>query len=677
MWTHSFFEHIQNVNNLMLEPIKFFSVYSKNDREHLKEIKNNLASLIRKKEIDFWHDQEIAPGEPWEIAIRKQLESANIIILFVSSDFLGSEFIHSKELPIAFKRKGEGEVEIIPIIVRPCSWEVVDNLKRLQVLPTGLKPIVEWKPIDRGYKSVSDELIKIIDKLRIKIADSNGFDFEKIRVNNPELLYDFLIRKADRLQKEERSSEALRLYKKAKKINGEKFSPSLDELNFRIEKCEYNIEIISGLNNTSLRKYKEALNNFNAAKKKYSTGFVPELKNLEKLINECEAEILKIEAASLFSIREIKQALEKIEKGLSYDKENQGLKNLKEQIQSYLKKKNKFEEQIKKANTAKTEANWESALENYKKSFEYLELEFRPDKVEISKEIDFCIQKIERIRELKGTPVEKKDNPSFHIVEHIENAPAPQVSPQEKEDLTKNEYFEEQNHKILLEPNEYPAIQFEAVAETQINANVQTKLSEQAQLNQIEVNEDFLVYKPGKNFKNKAKQLILKFFEEPLTYPQFEDNEERGLLFLIMCIELIFKSIILVVIAITFYIVVSLAVHQFIYFLNIIFIFIPILAIVTIKSYFRTKILSNLISLILSFASSLFILVIKYGIIFNNFFEKAPHVNLPIILFFCAALEFILLVFSPLVIPLSLAKRITFNLEELRGGSPADIGGYP
>jgi hypothetical protein len=53
----------------------------------------DLSLLKREGVIAGWHDREISAGQEWDEAIRSHLDSADLILLLVSSDFMASDYL--------------------------------------------------------------------------------------------------------------------------------------------------------------------------------------------------------------------------------------------------------------------------------------------------------------------------------------------------------------------------------------------------------------------------------------------------------------------------------------------------------------------------------------------------------------------------------------------------------
>ena len=79
-------------------PVKVFISYAHED-EHLRDqLQTQLAIPQRQGLIKIWHDREIGAGAEWAGAIDSQLETADLILLLVSPDFLASDYISDVEL---------------------------------------------------------------------------------------------------------------------------------------------------------------------------------------------------------------------------------------------------------------------------------------------------------------------------------------------------------------------------------------------------------------------------------------------------------------------------------------------------------------------------------------------------------------------------------------------------
>ena len=132
---------------------KIFFSYSKYDREYLEQLLRHLSVLRRKKKIAAWDDHLILPGEEWDDAIKSQLAQADIILLLVSADFLATDYIWDVEINTAMDRHAAKSAQVIPVVLRPCSWEDTP-FGKLNGLPSKAKPVSSYSDRDEAWLEV-------------------------------------------------------------------------------------------------------------------------------------------------------------------------------------------------------------------------------------------------------------------------------------------------------------------------------------------------------------------------------------------------------------------------------------------------------------------------------------------------------------------------------------------
>jgi internalin A len=133
-----------------VEPIRdqVFICYSHKDKHWLDELQIHLKPYVRNGSITAWSDEQIPPGTEWFEQIKRVLASTKVAILLLTKDFLASEFIHEHELRPLLKEAEKGDVRIIWIPVRACSYKETP-LKDYQAAIDPEKPLSNMKKADR------------------------------------------------------------------------------------------------------------------------------------------------------------------------------------------------------------------------------------------------------------------------------------------------------------------------------------------------------------------------------------------------------------------------------------------------------------------------------------------------------------------------------------------------
>jgi hypothetical protein len=149
-------------------PPEVFISYSHEDEKLLERLEVHLNVLKRQKIVTLWHDRRISPGKDWEREIDKHLNTAQIILLLVSADFIASDYCYGVEFKRAMERNELEAARVIPVILSPCNWRDTPSGK-LNALPQGAKPVVEWASIDDALVSVTDGIKEAVKTLRPSI----------------------------------------------------------------------------------------------------------------------------------------------------------------------------------------------------------------------------------------------------------------------------------------------------------------------------------------------------------------------------------------------------------------------------------------------------------------------------------------------------------------------------
>ncbi len=155
----------------MASAIEIFFCYAREDEELLKGLEKQLHALKLQGIIDVWHDRQISAGSDWEREINTHLNSAHIILLLVSPDFMMSSYCYSKEMVRAMERHERGEACVIPVILRPVYWQGAP-FGKLQALPTDARAVASrhWYNLDEAFYDVAQGIYAAVQKLTPKLA---------------------------------------------------------------------------------------------------------------------------------------------------------------------------------------------------------------------------------------------------------------------------------------------------------------------------------------------------------------------------------------------------------------------------------------------------------------------------------------------------------------------------
>ncbi|MBV9258495.1 MAG: hypothetical protein JO215_10795 [Ktedonobacteraceae bacterium] len=101
------------------------------------------------------------------------LESSQIILLLISSDFMATDDLYSKELKRAFELQAAGKARIVPVLLHPTDLKGTP-LAGVVVLPKDKVPISEARSKDAAYVEVVKEIRAVVEDFKkSRLQDNN------------------------------------------------------------------------------------------------------------------------------------------------------------------------------------------------------------------------------------------------------------------------------------------------------------------------------------------------------------------------------------------------------------------------------------------------------------------------------------------------------------------------
>jgi tetratricopeptide (TPR) repeat protein len=147
----------------MTQPTVFIS-YSHKDEGWKDRLATHLGVLQSQNLLDVWDDRRIETGTDWYPEIEAAMAAAGVAVLLISANFLTSKFILGEEVPRLLERRSKEGLRIFPIIVKPCAWQQVKWLARIQARPRDGRPLSGGSDyqIDADLAAIAEEIATIV-----------------------------------------------------------------------------------------------------------------------------------------------------------------------------------------------------------------------------------------------------------------------------------------------------------------------------------------------------------------------------------------------------------------------------------------------------------------------------------------------------------------------------------
>ena len=154
----------QNLGSQTMKSPSVFISYSHKDEAWKDRLVTHLGVLQSQDLLDLWNDRRIGAGQDWHQEIEQAMAAASVAVLLVSANFLTSKFILGEEVPRLLQRRNKEGLRILPIIVRPCAWQTVGWLSRMQARPKDGRPLSsgDENQIDADLAAMAQEVYALL-----------------------------------------------------------------------------------------------------------------------------------------------------------------------------------------------------------------------------------------------------------------------------------------------------------------------------------------------------------------------------------------------------------------------------------------------------------------------------------------------------------------------------------
>lgn len=104
--------------------------------------------------------QTVPPGADVSQVLERRINAAATAILLISADYLAAHDVQQLELPILLRRRQEGFILLVPVLVRPSAWRQVPWLAHMVVRPADHQPLSDRADAEATVTRVIEEVLQ-------------------------------------------------------------------------------------------------------------------------------------------------------------------------------------------------------------------------------------------------------------------------------------------------------------------------------------------------------------------------------------------------------------------------------------------------------------------------------------------------------------------------------------
>ncbi len=144
--------------------VEVFYSYAHEDETLRNELDKHLSFLKHEGLINSWYDHNIAAGEEKTQQINAHLNTAHLILLLISPDFIASNNLYEVQMQRAIERQRIGEAYVVPVLLRPVDYKGTP-FSKLKVLPSDERPVTSWPNSDEAFYNIARGIRQAVREL--------------------------------------------------------------------------------------------------------------------------------------------------------------------------------------------------------------------------------------------------------------------------------------------------------------------------------------------------------------------------------------------------------------------------------------------------------------------------------------------------------------------------------
>lgn len=141
-----------------------YVAYSHADQKFFEQLQEHITAHRRAGLFDGFDHWKVSAVDRPTGTISESLEKADVMLLLISATFLASPYTFGAELARALEMHESGQIALLPVVVRPCDWDIAP-FGGLRALPEGGGAVVSWNHAEEAWASVARSLRTLLAHL--------------------------------------------------------------------------------------------------------------------------------------------------------------------------------------------------------------------------------------------------------------------------------------------------------------------------------------------------------------------------------------------------------------------------------------------------------------------------------------------------------------------------------
>ena len=147
----------------MSMPLNILCYYARKDQPMLTHLITHLTPFQTQGKITLWSKININAGKKRQEEFDRHLANADIILLFISGDFIASGHYRA-EMKQVIARHDSAQTPVIPILL-DLSHREEEPFAPFQVVPRSEIPVSQWVDINAAFYDITTEIMLVVDAI--------------------------------------------------------------------------------------------------------------------------------------------------------------------------------------------------------------------------------------------------------------------------------------------------------------------------------------------------------------------------------------------------------------------------------------------------------------------------------------------------------------------------------